>query len=225
LKRLLTFAAFTSLATCCCAGPNSYSAGPTYGTVIDATTKGPLAGVVIVALWNVEGGMERGPYATLKAGEAVTDESGQYGIGAWGPLPRPDSGVLDQYDPVILVFKSGYLPRRILNDRPGPPGRRLNLAVHDSHWNGKAIELQRYDGELKSYSRRVGILVGSLAIVLEDKNCGWKQVPKAVRALDDEFKREAAAGIKATFGTHGEVLMSRMTCAPFDDFRKAYELK
>lgn len=77
----------------------TYSAGPTHGTVLDAETKQPIAGAIVVAQWVLEGGMHWGEVGLLKIGESATDESGVFRIEEWGPLPRPSGGVLDGLDP------------------------------------------------------------------------------------------------------------------------------
>lgn len=223
--RKLIFAMLLLLfaASAICAMPFTYSAGPTEGTVIAAETKKPVVGAVVIAIWDLEGGMEGGNrIATLKVAEAVTDGDGHYRIPGWGPVPRPPKGILDSYDPAILIFKSGYLPRQLLNDTSGTPGKRMLLEVHDSIWNGKTVALAKYDGDLKLYSRKVDFILESLQYVMTGKDCSWKQIPKTFRALEEERKREIAAGIKPSFGPPARFPMARQECAPIDEFKEAY---
>lgn len=153
----------------------------------------------------------------------MTDESGSFRISGWGPLPRPSKGILDAYDPHLFIFKPGYVPERLLNDKFLPLGKRENLEIHDSVWNGKAIALKKYDGPLnKDYSLKVAFIYGSLSYVLYGKDCAWKRIPKTVRALEEENAREIAAGTNPTFSAPLTILMAIKRCAPTDAFEKAY---
>src|SRR5690349_1331591 len=101
--------------------PLSYTAGPTYATVVDGETKQPVPGAVVVAQWVLEGGMHRDRTGVLIVREAVTDAAGAFRIDGWGPLSRPSEGALDRWDPEIIVFKSGYQTWIDSNQRlPGP---------------------------------------------------------------------------------------------------------
>src|SRR5262249_58133134 len=81
--------------------PDAYSAAPIHGTVVDAETQQPLAGVHVVAQWILNTGMffhaER--IQRLHILETVTDEKGEYQIPGWGPKPRPALSRLETADP------------------------------------------------------------------------------------------------------------------------------
>ena len=202
----------------------TYSAGPTSGTVVDADTQQPIRGVLVIALWDLEGGMERSIVGTFRFSEAVTDESGQYRMPGWGPIPRPREGVLDAYDPQLLIFKPGYATVRLLNDPGAQPYKRFALEIHDSVFNGKTTALHKYQGTLRDYSKDVGFIVRRLYDVLNNgPECRWKQIPKAVRILEAERKREDDAGVIPIYTISAKLLTARKECAPVDEFMKTYQ--
>lgn len=214
------------LLTCpavCWSLPDTYSAGPTWGTIVDAQTNQPISGALVLAMWDLQGGMETSQIATLRIQETLTNADGQFLMPAWGPMKRPSEGFLDTYDPALFVFKAGFLPERLLNNKVLSIGKRINLEVHDSTWNGKAIGLKKYSGPLRPYSQRVGFIVGSLIHVFESEDCSWKTIPKTIRALEDESRREVSAGIDPSFTASSAFLMTRKSCAPFDEFTKAIQ--
>ena len=61
-----------------------YSAEAISGRVIDEETKQPVQGMVVVALWELVGGMEGGSIlGAARVLETVTDEEGQFHFPAW----------------------------------------------------------------------------------------------------------------------------------------------
>lgn len=135
-----------------CATPSVYSAESIRAWVVDAETKQPLEGVVVVAHWQLfystVGG--RVPGGQLMVLESITDRDGKYTFPAWGPkkVPQykpqkgdiwiahipffvPDS-YLDNRDPQLLLFKSGYEYQRLANE----VSSKTNMAsVRRSQWN------------------------------------------------------------------------------------------
>jgi hypothetical protein len=209
--------------TPCWAKPATYSAGPTFGAVVDNDTKEPIKGALVVALWDLEGGMEVGLVGTLTVLETVTDEMGKFNLPAWGPIAGPQKGFLDSQDPQVLIFKPGYTPERFDNGRTVAPGARKELEVHDSLLNGKTVRLKKYEGTQKGYSLKVALIEGELSDVLNGAGCRWKQIPKAIRFFDDERKRERAAGLNPQFGTPVERLLQKRGCGSTDVFTRAYQ--
>src|SRR5213593_3967961 len=116
--------------------PLFYSAKPISGRVVDRDTGRPLEGVIVLAQWVLVDD------ARIHVAEVVTDASGQYFIPGWGPKARPPSIPLTGYsDPEIMYFKPPYAPRWVAN-------RFLDNtdAVRTSDWDGKTIELKKFDG-------------------------------------------------------------------------------
>ncbi|MDQ3267961.1 MAG: carboxypeptidase-like regulatory domain-containing protein [Pseudomonadota bacterium] len=163
----------------------AYSAKEIEARVIDADTKQPLEGVNVVAQWTLEGGMEGGVLTSLMLMESVSDKNGRFYFPAWGPKPIP-SGLpwnarLKNEDPGMVMFKSGYELKGLSNEITGPyPG--TGPAVRTSQWNGKTIELKRYQGPLGRYGSLVEGVTGGVFY----GRCRWKSIPQMIVALDKE---------------------------------------
>ena len=80
--------------------------GPYRGTVVDADTKEPIEGVVILVEWSdPPAQILRGGTILIDAQETVTNSSGEFyisGIWVFNPLKRLTAGV------AIYIYKSGY---------------------------------------------------------------------------------------------------------------------
>jgi hypothetical protein len=197
--------------------PVMYSAGPTYGTVVDAETKQPIAGAVVVAQWVLEGGMHWDRVGLLKIGEAVTDESGAFRIDAWGPLSRPPGGVLDGLDPTIVIFKPAYRAWGGHNPDYLKPGA---MDKRDSVWNGKEIPLKREGSVAERRDSLIHVRV-TLSGALRGE-CKWKDIPNAIRALEKEVAYLEAAGLFPA-RISAKRLMENPSCGPYDDFKRVYD--
>ncbi len=190
-----------------CAATLEYSAEPIEAWVVDAETKQPIEGVIVVAHWELVGPMENYPVGQIEVLESVTDKNGRFHFPAWGPkLHLAPFSYLTDSDPELLFFKSGYKYIRVSNSlylRPkkyyydGMPGGTKEKPTGSkrriSFWNGETIEMERFGGALKEYSSHLGFLSGPLRFVEED--CIWKQTPKILIALDKERRIFRASGI------------------------------
>lgn len=94
--------------------PSSYGAEAYRGTVIDAETKAPLEGAVVVVIWYKKPLITMdGPQYFHKATEALTDAEGKFSVDAspgmnWNPFRR----VLKDPEiyPAVVIYKPGYGP-------------------------------------------------------------------------------------------------------------------
>ncbi|KAF0145682.1 MAG: hypothetical protein FD156_657 [Nitrospirae bacterium] len=137
--------------------PDEYSFTEIKGTVIDAETKKPIEGVVVVALWKInwlgrpgvyyEGGTAK----VIHAEEAVTDKNGKYTIPAWGPIKRPKEWAFNGADPSIEFFKPGYSGERLSNYfwlsswvSRGIKENYTYSKIRKSYWDGKVIDLEPF---------------------------------------------------------------------------------
>jgi len=224
MKRLLIVSVLAGLSACTVSQtvPDSYSAGPTWGTVVDRDTQQPIKGALVIALWELEGGrgIEGGRSGNFKVAEALTNERGEFHMEGWGPLPIPTNGLLDKYDPLVYVFKAGYVPAAHMNDKFAARYSRVERQVRDSAYNGKVTALERYEGPPENYALIVGSLAANLSNVIT--NCGWKAIPKTVRTLDDEAQREKKEGVVPMVGTSAKILLMQKQCEPTDQFLRAY---
>jgi hypothetical protein len=166
----------------------AYSAKEIEAWVVDADSHQPLEGVNVVAHWALSFGLEGGLQTDLMLMEAVTDKAGRFYFPPWGPTAIP-AGLpwearLKNQDPAIIFFKSGYAWKALSNDRPGPHPD-FGPSVRTSDWNGKTIELKKFDGDLKQY----GFFVSGVLTGVSYGGCEWKKIPRVIVALTRESAR------------------------------------
>jgi hypothetical protein len=173
----------------------TYTAEPMEAKVIDADTKEPLEGVIVVAHWQLETGTAGGNYPAgqLMVMEAVTDKAGKFSFPGFGPKTVWDSFLIDK-DPELLLFKSGYNYLRLTN--PYDSTRELRThSIRRSVWNGKSIELKPLGSTKKTYlgwnfEIDLGFLMEADA---------WKKTPCALIELNAEAKGIGLKGISYFF--------------------------
>ncbi len=110
-KHLSLLLAFSSVAVL---APSVCAAKMYKGTVVDAETKAPLEGAVVVVMWYKKPLISMdGPQYFHKATEVFTDANGRFSVDAspgmnWNPFRR----VLKDPEiyPAITIFKPGYEP-------------------------------------------------------------------------------------------------------------------
>ncbi len=164
----------------------SYSAKPINASVIDADTRQPLSGVIVLVVWSLQdargGG---GPYWIFE--ETVSDKSGHFGFAGWGPKkvpqePGENPWRLGPDEPVLYLFKSGYPFGVVAN--PWESWMLGNLAwtgdlVRASIWDNKTIELRKFGGTEKQYLNALSVTAGGLPM----QACRWSKIPRLTAAL------------------------------------------
>jgi hypothetical protein len=180
------------LALAACDGAPYYKILDIDAQVIDAETRAPIPGAVVVANWE----MERQPIffaeeytyqGQLEVRETVTDGNGRFhfkGFIHLNPLMIEDLGTSD---PHLVIFKAGYqyLERGGSYDGTG--------IVRDPAWNRRTLELQKDHDEWsvnRVYSPYLG-LNSALSRLLDE--CYWKDIPHMMIAMSEEHQRLAAA--------------------------------
>ena len=162
-----------------------YSAEPLEATVLDAQTKQPLEGVIVTANWQIEEGTMGGnvPVGQLMVLETVTDKDGVFRFPGWGSKSAP-KGHLVVHDPQLLLFKSGYEYRRLLNTFTADYNKGMRRR---SEWSGRTIELKPFKGTAEEYAEHVYRLSSDVDSMLDfargDKDCNWKKTPLMLAAL------------------------------------------
>lgn len=202
MKKLFLVFALTliPLAFLGCSQEHILSADPVDATLADADTGQPLAGVPVVAYWELEGGSFTGhsmPCGTARVEEAVTDKDGKFHFSGWGPV-KASCGYMTVLDPQLFAFKSGYMPR-IESNEPRAP---YPVTHSTSGWNGRTITMVKYPNpDLHkvggdSYSTWFGEFNGSLEdfVVNMPSECNWKKMPNMLRALSAQQKLFNSAG-------------------------------
>lgn len=167
----------------------SYSAEAIEAWVVDEDTGQAVEGVHVVAHWALHFGLEGGQEADLQILETVTDSSGRFFFPAWGPLRVPPElpwdARMQNFDPELIFFKSGYRSRTAFNDRNGPPYSSAGPKLRRSLWNGKRIKLSKFQGTSEAYAS----MLGSILTGVSWGKCGWTKLPRMALAIDREAKR------------------------------------
>lgn len=129
-----------------CAGSLTYVVEPMKARVVEAESGQPLEGVVVVAHWELEHGTVGGnvPSGQLRVMEAVTGKDGRFSFSGFDPQTVRGGFLVDKA-PELLVFKSGYKYRRLLNEYSSDRELRTRRERR-SDWNGKTIALMKFKG-------------------------------------------------------------------------------
>jgi len=206
--------------------PDTYSGEAVHGKVIDADTGEPVAGAIVIGLYelsapySMEGGIIAGH---MHVEEVVTDVEGNYWLAAWGPKPRYGDTYLDHAGPKLLVFRQGYAIytySTMLQDNRFDP-------VQTSLMTGGTIQLERFEGDRQAYAIELTQLRVFLESLIEPlfgaENCAWKQVPRIMMVMD-EFSR-VYAGNNMTAGLLPDIenLSKEGNCGTRDDFIREYQ--
>jgi hypothetical protein len=173
----------------------SYSAKAITAHVIDAETKQPLEGVIVVAHWQLRGGGEgKGEVGQLMVLETVTDHTGTFHFPAWGPKKVPPpitmNALLQEQDPEILLFKDGYRFAHISNFDLRTESDYRKQSVRTSQYDGKTLEMDRIQGP-----QPVG-WVEDMNLHLDplDAYCAWRNVPLLIEAIRKQTEALRRAG-------------------------------
>ncbi len=230
LRFFILIGIFTTLPACS-DYPRAYSAEAIQAKVIDAKTKNPLEGVIITANWQLESGNVGGVtyVGQMMVMETVTDKDGKFYFPAWGPKPLK-KGLLLNHDPQLLLFKPGYRYLALYNTFED---KMYLKPVRHSEWNGKTIEMKRFEGNLEQYASNIYNLDRDLEFAryglmgtLED--CEWKKVPQMLVALDRMSQYFDSKGVKLP-GWRGGARIRKVTdvgnqgqCGSANDFFRSY---
>ena len=184
------------LQACAFTLPPTYSAEAIEAWVVDEETGQPLEGMIVVANWELMGGLHPGAVGSLMVMETVTDTNGRFSFPGWGPKARPSGKYLDNHDPVLKLFKSGYAYGAFLNQLR----EKVNTdSLRRSRWNGKTIKLKKFAGSLEEYAQHLRFLDDDLDFILRHGDCTWQQFPRMLVALHLEKLRFKEKGIQPYF--------------------------
>jgi hypothetical protein len=178
------------------------SAEPVRAQVVDESGQ-PVPGVVVVAYWELHKGSFTGdalPCGAAGVEESVTDQDGRFALPSWGPVLS--SCDMRGYNPLLILFKSGYYIVRLNNDSADS---LETVSVSRSIWNGKTITLRKYPDmdltriQYPSYRSEFSSMNQTLEdfIVNFPGECNWKKIPNMLRAiyLQEQQFEEAGHGL------------------------------
>lgn len=153
-----------------CAAP-FYIARSSSGRVIDADTKQPIPGAVVVAQWTLSE-FARGESSVINAKEVTTNSQGEFTIPGWGPRLRPCLTKLGNWDPWLLIFKTGYVPAALFSDK-----RRSDWSiVRKSDFDGATIELKPFSGTEKQRRSQLARVVFRVSIAAFDQGYSFEEL-------------------------------------------------
>ncbi len=222
-RHLIFYAVIVSLMATlpACAGPLTYSAEAIEAKVIDADTKRPLEGVIVVAHWQLEHGTVGGnvPTGQLRVMETVTDKDGKFSFSGFGPETVWNSFLVNE-DPRLLLFKSGYRYESLANEYNSSRELRTH-PIRRSVWSGRTIALKKFKGSGEEWARHLSFLKTSLGFAYNGNNCEWKQIPHMLVAQHKEMLR---LNEKQIFNTLQPVerVSGQKKCGSAQEFFRSY---
>ena len=215
----LLYAVLTALSGC--AATHVYNVRGIEGDVMDRATRQPLEGVTVVEVWEVyQPGWHGSTAGYLPLREAVSDSQGHYSFAPRGTM-HIEAGYLDESAPWLIFFKPGYVFTSEMNRFH--PDRRFEF-VRKSDWDGKAIELDRFQGTLDQYAaelERFGSVLGNLK---RGDWCEWMGIPRTLSVLRRELVQLQAAGVRARVAIGAPWVLEELRKCPSSNlFFEAYE--
>ncbi len=205
--------------------PDTYSGEPVYGKVVDSTTARPIAGAIVIGLYELSApySMEGGIIAShMHVEEVITDAEGNYHLAAWGPKPRYGDVYLINDGPIILIYKNGY---ELYTNNTSFPDNRFS-PIQTSFNTGETIELKQFQGDLQFYTEHMSwipiVLDTLLDPMLGARDCAWKATPRIMLELDRLVQATREKGIRVSGIPDIEYLVTDGNCGTREDFIRRY---
>ena len=210
MKNILRLLAFFTSAFALQACSNTYSAKAIEAWVVDAETKKPLEGVIVVAHWELRYGLEGGGAYQLHVMETVTDKDGRFYFPEWGPkkIPEhlPKEARLKTKDPGLGIYYPKYNAVTLENERSMKLIGGHGDSTRTSDWNGKTIGMKPSGSGVRigenifiDGNRENVVFIRSLQSALHfvgnhRGGCEWVQIPRMVAAQINERTRLQKSG-------------------------------
>lgn len=86
----------------------TWIAAPVVGVVVDAATRAPVGGAVVVAVWSLTGGLEAAPRGIVVVRETATDARGAFRVAGWGPKVFAPGRYVAAREPMLYVIQRGH---------------------------------------------------------------------------------------------------------------------
>jgi hypothetical protein len=191
------FAAFLVLTALHVAYPPVYFARDTHLTVVDAKTRAPIEGVVVVAQWETMPiiGMHGNPRPHLLAvQEAVSAADGRVTIPGWGPKLRwpPFVYMMDLRESPSLTF---FHPRYGMVSHPDGGRSWWPAMIHDSTRNSSTVAFDELGDFEQAATEFRGIRRYVIRRFFAARSCAWTAMPHLLRVLDAESRRLSQRGM------------------------------
>lgn len=159
--------------------------------VIDAETKQPIPGAIVLANWELKG-LEGWVLEQLEVHETLTSAEGRFSLPTLGPRLRWH-GMVRADQPIVRVFHRGYLPAIVRNRQKGTWGKLLRQPSIDD----QTIELQPFRGSPLQYVAELDRFAMSIGFLYSTGNCEWQRAPGTVLEMDG-IKNEIQDGAAAS---------------------------
>jgi hypothetical protein len=178
----------------------SYSAEAIEGLVVDAETRQPLEGAIVVAYWGLEYGMEGGNMKIFQLMESVTDKQGRFRFPPWGPkeIPAqlPSDARLKNRDPALDFYLDGYEVKAASNSKSVKDMGGHGDSVRKSEWNGKTVALKKFSGDRARYAEYLRLLRGSPVYLYPPAmiECVWNRVPVLITTIMKQHSLSVIGG-------------------------------
>lgn len=221
--KAIGLAALAILFASCALLPTNYGGAPIEGLVIDARTKKPLEGVIVVQYWELRRPTVLGHSnfaGVLHIDETKTDSQGRYAFRRWGPMVAPVGTIVDSNSPSIRYFRPGYLPRGESNYLPEAYEAHALSSALRSDWSGKTIGLDSVDNRLDEYENRLISQDVRFASMYRE-TCDWLKIPMMIGMVHKEKERLRQLGISSSI-TDIDQLSARSTCGDVKAILKEY---
>lgn len=152
---------------------------PIEGTVIDAETKQPLAGVSVGATWLLTSPAGSKYTRMIHVDSTMTDATGRFRLPTWGPKLRTGwMAGLAPSEPDVIAFKEDYLPVRLPRNSRYP----RFPTFRGWYWDGKPIALERAT-DRDEYSARLRWFYDNVHGLVINRQCDWLEMPELTSAL------------------------------------------
>jgi len=161
-----------------------YRAAPVEGTVLDAQSGQPLAGIVVVASWQARGSnLDVNSGGQLETLEAVTDGHGHYALPGWGPRIKL-FGKVSAVRASLLFFKSGYQAAIVTADDTQGMGSVPLVKLKSEN---RSVKLQTAEQETRPRIEKLDLFNVALRPLLADAAaCPWEKIPAMLREVHKE---------------------------------------
>lgn len=161
-------------------GCTPYHAVEFNARLVDAETGQPIQDAIVVAHWQIVGGLEGGnPLGEAMIMETVTDRAGAIHFPSWSRISWKFGGIRSAR-PELLIFKNGYEYLALFNESQPT---LIDDVILRSDWNEKTLKLHRFMGSLEEYARNVNSLDMSMRFARFGRDCEWKKTPRMLTAI------------------------------------------
>ena len=141
------------------------------GQVVDAVTKRPIEGAVVVATWRMRA-LEAN-VGVIRTLEVTTDGDGRFTVPGWGPAFWPGPGHVDESQPHLWVYAPQYAPASFANTCCGAHTPWLLASMELP-----LLKLEPAAAAARESGRQLDELTLSLATFFAKAPCEWRRIPK-----------------------------------------------